>query len=273
MLDAFAYPVSALMKLWHDLLSLLLIPDSGAAWVGSILLLVLTIRLALVRSTWAQLRSARRMASLRPKLAALKAEHGADQASYLAAVRRLQKEEGVSAAGCLPLLAQLPVFLGLYHLLARFADLKSTGSNGVFGPDQVRSFAQAQLVDVPLAAALRSPADVLEALQPGLAAGTVLVVALPLLLVAAAATFVNALATARRQRATAPAADDPMAASLRAVTDAMVWAGPAGVLAGGLLFPVPLALILYWAINGTWTTAQTLLMNHRLDRTTASAGG
>lgn len=274
MLDAFAYPVSALMKLWHDLLSLLLVPDSGAAWVGSILLLVLTIRLTLVRSTWAQLRSARRMAGLRPKLAVLKAEYGADQAGYLAAVRRLQKEEGVSAAGCLPLLAQLPVFLGLYHLLAHFADPSSTGSNGVFGPDQVRSFAQAQLLDVPLAAALRSPADVLEALQPGLGAGTVLVVALPLLLVAAAATFVNALATARRQLATAPAAaDDPIAASLRRVTDTMVWAGPASVLAGGLLFPVPLALIFYWAVNGTWTTAQTLLINRRLDRTTASAGG
>lgn len=273
MLDAFAYPVSALMKLWHDLLSLLLDPDSGAAWVGSILLLVLTIRLLLIRSTWAQLRSARRMAALRPRLAALKAEHGSDQAGYLAAVRRLQKEEGVGAAGCLPLLAQLPVFLGLYHLLSRFADLTSSGSNGVFGPGQVHSFANSQLFQVPLAAALRSPAAVLETLQPGLTAGGVLVVVLPLLLVAAAATFGNALAAARRQRVTASAADDDvMVTTMRSVTNLMVWVGPAAVLVGGLLFPVPLALILYWAVNGAWTMVQTLLMNRRLDRSTATAG-
>ena len=274
MLDAFAYPVSALMQLWHDLLSLLIPPDSGAAWVGSLLLLVLTIRLLLVRSTWDQLRSARRMAVLRPRLAALKAQHGADQVRYLAEVRRLQKEEGVGAAGCLPLLVQLPVFAGLYHLLARFADPGTAGSNGVFGPEQVRSFAHAQLLDVPLAAALRSPAAVLESLQPGLSAGSVLFVVLPLLLVAAAATFLNALAAARRQRLTAPPADDePLAATMRSVTEAMVWVAPVGLLAGGLLFPVPLALILYWAVNGTWTTAQTLLMNRRLDRSEAAPAG
>src|SRR3990170_2553794 len=99
MLDAFAYPVSALMQLLHDLLSHLLVPDSGAAWVGSLLLLVATIRLLLLRPTWTAARSARRMAALRPRLAALKEEHGSDPTAYLAAVRRLQQEEGVGAAG------------------------------------------------------------------------------------------------------------------------------------------------------------------------------
>lgn len=107
-----------------------------------------------------------------------------------AEVRRLQKEEGVGAAGCLPLLVQLPVFLGLYHLLARFADPGTGGSNGVFGPDQVRSFAHAQ---------------------------------------------------------------QPLAATVRSVTEAMVCLAPAGVLAGGLLVPVPLALILHWAVNAPGT--------------------
>lgn len=266
MLDAFAYPVSALMQLWHTLLSALLPPDSGAAWIGSVLLLVVTIRLLLIRSTWHQLRSARRMAALRPMMSALKKKHGHDQAGYLAAVRQLHQEEQVGVAGCLPLVAQLPVFAGLYHLLARFAAADVASGNGVFTPEQVRSFAHATVFDVPLAAALRSPAAALEALQPGLSSGDVLVVVLPLLLLAATATFVNALVSARRQRLTAPDPDDPVATSLRTMTDAMVWLGPVGVLAGGLLFPVPLALILYWAVNGTWTTVQTLVMNRRLDR-------
>lgn len=271
MLDAFAYPVSALMQLLHDLLSHVLVPDSGAAWAGSLLLLVATIRLLLLRPSWTAARSARRMVALRPRLAALKEEHGSDPTAYLAAVRRLQREEGVGAAGVLPVLAQLPVFLGLYHLLARFADPGSAGTNGVFGPEQVSSFAHARLLDVPLAAAVRSPADVLQALQPGLSTGDVLVVVLPLLLVAAAATFVNSLVAARRQRAVPAATDDATATALRQVTDLMVWVAPAGLLAGGLLVPVPLALVLYWALNGTWTTVQTLLVNRSLDRS-AGAG-
>jgi YidC/Oxa1 family membrane protein insertase len=273
MLDAFAYPVSALMQLLHDLLSHLFVPDSGAAWVGSLLLLVATIRLLLLRPSWSAARSARRVAALRPRLAELKEEHGSDQTAYLAAVRRVQREEGVGAASVLPVLVQLPVFVGLYHLLARFADPGSTGTNGVFGPEQVSSFAHARLLDVPLAAAVRSPADVLQTLQAGLSTGDVLLVVLPLLLVAAAATFVNGLVAARRQRAIAPAADDAMATALRQVTDLMVWVAPAGLLAAGLLVPVPLALVLYWAVNGTWTTMQTLLVNRALDRAAEAATG
>jgi len=270
MLDAFAYPVSVLMQLLHTLLSYLLVPDSGAVWVGSLVLLVCTIRLLLLHSAWTAARSARRMAVLRPRLAALKAEHGSDPATYAAAVRRAQREEGVGAAGLLPVLAQLPVFLGLYHLLARFADSRSSGANGVFGPEQVSSFAHARLFDVPLAAAVTSPTAVLETLQQGLSTGDVLVVVLPLLLMAAAATFVNALVAVRRQRASAPAAEDVMATAMRQVGGAMVWVGPVGVLLGGLLFPVPLALFVYWAVNGTWTTVQMLVINRHLDRVDAA---
>lgn len=270
MLDAFAYPVSVLMQLLHTLLSPLLVPDSGAAWVASLVLLVCTIRLLLLHPAWTAARSARRMAALRPRLAALKKEHGSDPAAYAAAVRRVQREEGVGAAGLLPVLAQLPVFLGLYHLLARFADPRSLGGNGVFGPEQVSSFAHARLVDVPLAAAVASPSTVLDALQQGLSTGDVLVVVLPLLLVAAAATFANALIAVRRQRASAPATEDAMATAMRQVGGAMVWVGPAGVLVGGLLFPVPLALIVYWVVNGTWTTVQTQLINRHLDRVDAA---
>ena len=271
MLDAFAYPVSALMALWHDLLSTVLPPGSGAAWVGSILLLVGTIRLLLLRSSWTQLRTSRQLAALRPRLAALKEEHGQDQAAYLEAVRQLRRQEGVGAAGCLPLLAQVPVFLGLYHLLARFAAVDLPGSNGVFTADQVRSFAHATVFDVPLAAAVRSPATVLESLAPGLVTADVLVVALPLLLVAALATFGNGLLAARRQRATADDPDDPVALAMRRVTEVLVWVGPLGVLAGGLLYPVPVALLLYWAVNGTWTWVQTAVLHRCLDRSTGRA--
>lgn len=265
MLDAFAYPVSVLMQFCHRALGPLFAPDPGPAWVGSILLLVVLVRLILLAPAWAQLRAARRTAALRPRLAALRREHGADRAGYAAAARRLQQEEGVGAVGCLPVLVQVPVSLGLYHLLAGFTVADAVVGNGVFGPEEVQSVAHATLFGVPLAAAVRTPAAVLELLQAGLGVGDVLVVAVPLLLVAAAAALVSGWVAARRQPPVT-ADDDPLTTSLGSVTRMMTWLAPLSLLAGGLLFPVPLALLLYWATNGTWTTVQAVLLERRLDR-------
>ncbi len=269
MLDAFAYPVSVLMMVCHRLISLVVDPASGTAWVVSILLLVCTVRLLLVWPAWKQLVTARRTAALRPRLLALKKAHADNSTAYAAAARQLHRDEGVGALGCLPLLLQLPVFLGLYHLLAGFTSVAGTGSNGAFGPDQVHSFAHATVFGVPLSVAVRTPVDVLGALQPGLGLGGVLAVVAPVLVIAATATFVNAHVAARRQT-TSSNGGDPTAVLGAQVSRTMVWFAPLSVFVGGLLFPVPLALMLYWAINGTWTTVQTVLLNRRLDQRPAT---
>ncbi len=271
MLDVFSYPVSALMKTLHDLLGLVTDPTSGLAWAGSVVLLVATVRLLLLVPTWRQLQASHRMAALRPRLTALREQHGDDRAGYLAAARQLQSEEGVGLAGCLPVLLQLPVFLGLYHLLAGFT-VGGAGGNGVFGADEVDSFAHATVAGVPLSAAVRTPAVVLGQLAPGLDLAAVLAVAGPLLLVAAAAAFLGARHARARQALTAPAADDAVGAALRSVGGTMVWMAPAGVLVSGLVLPVPLALVLYWAVNGTWTTVQTWLLTRRLDGRAVGVG-
>jgi YidC/Oxa1 family membrane protein insertase len=265
MLDAFAYPVSALMLLWHHLLSLLSPSDSGVTWVATIVLLVCSVRLLLLRPGWNQLVAARRTALLKPQLQALKRRHGADQQAYVQAVRELHRSEGVGlASGVLPLLLQLPAILGLYHLLIDFTR-PGAGSNGLFGVDQVHSFASATMFGVPLSAAVRTSADVLAALRPGLTGVDVLWVLLPFLVVAAAATFVNGWRSLSRQPAPGPD-EGPLADSLRRTGRAMVWLGPIALLVGGIAFPLPLALAIYWAVNGTWTTVQTQLMTSRLDR-------
>lgn len=265
MLDAFAYPVSALMLLWHHLLTLFSPPDSGLTWVATIILLVCSVRLLLLRPAWNQLVAARRTALLQPQLQALKRRHGGDQQAYVQAVRQLHRDEGVGlASGVLPLLLQLPAILGLYHLLINFTR-SGAGSNGLFGVEQVLSFASATAFGVPLAAAVRTPAETLVALQPGLTGSDVLWVLLPCLLVAAVAAFVNGRRSLRRQPPAGPD-DGPLAESLRRTGRAMVWLSPFALLVGGIAFPLPLALAIYWAVNGTWTTVQTELMTSRLDR-------
>jgi YidC/Oxa1 family membrane protein insertase len=263
-LDAFAYPVSVLMTLLHDLISRWLAPDSGAAWVGSLVLLIVVVRLLLLAPAWKQLRSARRAARLQPQIRTLRRRHGNDHAAYLRAVRDLQRSEGAGvAASLLPLLLQLPVFLGLVHLLTAFT-APGGADDGLLGAGQVESFSHATVFGVPLSAAIRMPLPALSALQPGLTTMTVATVVLPLLLVAAAATFVNAWRSQRRQPA--PDVDDPMADSVRRLTSLMVWVSPVGLLLGGIVYPLPLAAAVYWAVSGTWTTIQTQLMTRRLDR-------
>ena len=169
------------------------------------------------------------------------------------------------AGGLLPALTQLPVLIGLYHLLASFTVLGGSGSNGLFGPGEVHSFASATVFGVPLSAAIRTPVSVLGALQPGLTTVSVVAVVLPLLVLAAVAAFANAW-HARRRQPVATTTDDLPADIMRRVTSSMVWLAPLGVLVGGVAFPLPVALALYWAVNGTWTTVQTVLMTRRLDR-------
>lgn len=271
MFDVFAYPVSVVMKLWHDLLSVPLDPASGLAWVGSIVLLVCTVRLLLLRPMWHQLVTARRTAALRPQLLELKKKHPDDRLAYANAARQIQKDAGVSAFGCLPMLLQLPVFMGLYHLLAGFTLTEVAVTNGIFAADQVESFAHATVFGVPLSAAIRTSSAVLQTMSGGLGVGQVLLVVVPLLIVAAGATFVNVLASSRRQAALPRTDDGPLDGVVTRMTRTMVWVAPISVVAGGLFFPVPLALIVYWAVNGTWTTVQTLLMNRRLDQMMAPA--
>lgn len=268
MFDALSYPVSLVMKVWHDLLGLAASPDSGLLWLGSIVLLVVTVRLILLRPAWKQMWSARRTAQIQPQMAELKRKHGSDQQAYLQAAQQLQRGEGISlASGCLPLLIQMPVFVGLYHLLADFTVTAGGGSNGVFNAAEVASFAHSTVLGVPLSAAIRTSAEALTALAPGLTTPHVVLVVLPLLIIAAVATFVNMWRTQRRQAPVPVDDSNPMAASMQQVSKMMLWLAPIGLVVCGLFFPIPLALVFYWAVNGTWSTVQTQIMTARLDRT------
>ena len=77
----------------------------------------------------------------------------------------------------------------------------------------------------------------------------------------AAAALLGARLARRLQAEQAPVAgDDPVSVAVRSTSGAMVWVAPVSVLVGGLVLPVPLALVLYGAVNGTWTTLQTWLL-------------
>ena len=93
----------------------------------SIIILTVIIRLILWPLTTAQLKSSKKMAELKPHLDRIKATHGSDKVRHQQEVSKLYKEHGVNpAAGCLPLILQIPVFIALYQVLLKFVSLDSS---------------------------------------------------------------------------------------------------------------------------------------------------
>lgn len=216
-----SYPVSALLWCWHALLGTVLGP--GAAWSLAVVLLVVTLRVLLLPLTLAQLRAGRRMAALQPEIARLREKH--DRQTFAVELQKLHREHGVNPlGGLLPALAQLPVFLGLFHVLHGFA---AGGRNYVFGPADVTSFNQARFLGAPLAGWIRMPATQLAAY--GVDRWQVAAVALLLAALAALATY---LTTSQAPRL------------LRHLF-------PAGAVLGAPFFPV--AVLLYWLTNNVCT--------------------
>ena len=92
----------------------------------AIVLLTVMVRLLLFPLTLKQTRSMQGMARLQPEVKKLQAEHGQDKQKLNAEMMELYRREKINpAAGCLPLLLQLPVFFGLYQVIR---GLTNTGS-------------------------------------------------------------------------------------------------------------------------------------------------
>jgi YidC/Oxa1 family membrane protein insertase len=79
-------------------------------------------RVILFPLTIAQTRSLQRMQALQPQLSALKTKHAKDRQKLNEETMALYKEAGVSpAAGCLPLLIQMPIMFALFGAISAAA--------------------------------------------------------------------------------------------------------------------------------------------------------
>lgn len=108
--------VKPLTRFFNWLLSALhvFIPNYGWA----IIVLTILVRLVTAPLTTKQMKSMERMRALSPKLQELKAKYGDDQQKQSEEMMKLYRNEGVNPlGGCLPMLLQLPVFIGLFYAL------------------------------------------------------------------------------------------------------------------------------------------------------------
>lgn len=105
--------LNVLMAVYHLFLA---IKVPGALGFSLILLTVI-IRLILHPLTIKQLKSTQKLAHIKPKLDELNKLHKEDKTRLQQEQLKLYQEAGINpASGCLPLLLQMPILIGLYNL-------------------------------------------------------------------------------------------------------------------------------------------------------------
>ena len=97
----------------------------GLPYAMAIIALTCCVRLMMTPITLKQASQARKMKEMQPKLAALQEKYGDDKEGLLKAQLQLQRDENFNMfAGCLPVLLQFPIFIGLYNALYQAIDLR-----------------------------------------------------------------------------------------------------------------------------------------------------
>jgi YidC/Oxa1 family membrane protein insertase len=106
----------------------------GLPWWAAIALLTIVVRSVLFPLTVKQVKSMRQMQELRPKLQEIQAKHKGDRQKLQEEQMKLYQETGVNpVGGCLPLLIQMPIFIGIFYIIREFG-----GTSGMIGvPDTV----------------------------------------------------------------------------------------------------------------------------------------
>jgi YidC/Oxa1 family membrane protein insertase len=261
-LDYFYYPVSAIMWLWYKAFASVLGATSFFAWSLSVVFLVFTLRAILYQPFVRQIRTTRQMQELQPQIKALQKKYGKDRQRMALEMQKLQREHGFNPIlGCLPMLAQIPVFLGLYHVLRCF-NRTTTGigqlgltpgqnraiGNYVFSAADVGHFLDANLFGAPLGASMVQGGSSLAAFAE-FSRPAVIAVGAPVMILAGIATYFNSRAAVARQ--SPEAAANPQTAMMNKLT---LYVFPLGVVVGGPF--LPLAIIFYWFSNNIWTFGQ-----------------
>ena len=261
MLNFIYYPVSFILWVWHKVFGAVLGADNGIAWALSVVFLVFTLRAILYKPFVSQVRSMRKMQEFQPEIAKLRKKYANDRQKQAEEMQRLQKDHGVNpVAGCLPVLVQVPVFIGLFQVLRNFTPLNGDGSvrteNYFFGQDEVNSFIRADFLGAKLG---NWPVQGEQVLQ---AAGTsltqMLVVMIPLMIAAGIFTHITARHSVARQ--TAAQGENPQTAIMNKL---MLYVFPIGVVVGAPF--LPLAVLLYWVSNNLWTLGQQYVVYKRID--------
>jgi YidC/Oxa1 family membrane protein insertase len=260
------YPVSFILWIWHKVFSAVFGDTGwggGIAWALAVVFLVFTLRAFLYKPFVSQVRSMRKMQEFQPEIAKLRKKYANDKQKQAAEMQRLQKEHGVNpVAGCLPILVQLPVFIGLFHVLRSFNPILVNGAprteNYFFDQAGVESFNNASLFGAKLGAWVTQGSEAL--IAQGTTMANMIIVMIPLMIAAGVFTHITARHSVARQVASGQGMDNPQTAIMQKL---MLYVFPIGVVVGAPF--LPLAILIYWVSNNLWTLGQQYVVYRRID--------
>lgn len=259
MFDAILHPFAwAISWLWvwiHDLLVLVgMSSGSGLAWVLSIVLLTILVRIAIIPLFLKQIRSSRAMQAIQPEMRKIQEKYKGkkDQVSrqkMMEETQALQRKHKVSPfASCLPMLVQMPVLFGMYRAIIAVSSIsagtytyrgEATDHLGPLTASVSEEIVNSTVFGVPLSHTLRESWD-----QPSIVA--VFIAAIVLMV---ALQFYSMRLSFQRNMP--DMGDNPMAQSQRS----MMYVMPLMFIISGAFFQM--GVVIYTVTASFWALGQS----------------
>jgi YidC/Oxa1 family membrane protein insertase len=243
--------ISWIMLQWHSVWDFIGVGElltTNWEWVLAIVFLVLTVRAALFPVFVKQIKSQRAMQALQPKIKALQEKHKGDRAGLQQAQMALMKEENANPLmGCLPLLIQGPIFIGVFHVLRHLKPTQPPQNRTLYGwtMQQFESASHAKLFGAPIAASIRSNnADLIAMHSTRI---NVVVVAAVLIAIMIVTTYL----TSRQMILKTGWATDPTQLMMQRL---MLYGIPVTLLVSGSIFPI--GSVIYYVTTNVFSLGQ-----------------
>lgn len=251
-LDWIYWAISWILLFWHSAWDRIGVPSrevlgTNWSWILAIIFLVVTVRVILFPVFVKQIKSQRAMQALQPKVKELQEKHKGDRETLQKEMMELYRAEKANPLmGCLPMFLQIPVFIGLFHILRRL-NPERTANTDLYGwtTDQFLDASRANLFTAPIAGKFGSTAEELAAM--GANGTTVKVIAGILVLIMIVTTYL----TSRQMILKTGWAEDPQQKMIQRL---MLYGIPASLLISGAIFPI--GVIIYWVVNNLVTLGQ-----------------
>lgn len=233
----------------------------------AIMILTLLVSLLLFPLTLKQTRSMKAMQEIQPEMKALQKEYKDDREELNKQMMALYQERGVNpAAGCLPLILQMPIWFALYRVFRvkpSEADPTVLDPSDIIPPDS--NLADALLKDDSSISflsldMLQSPS---QAMSDGLSAG---IPAIILVLVIVGTSYYQVYQTTRRNK-NSNQPENKQAQQMQMITKIMP------LFMGFISWTFPMGLGLYFAVSNGFRVAQQAVIFHLDDDDDDKDGG
>jgi YidC/Oxa1 family membrane protein insertase len=232
------YAISAVLVGWHDLFGAIFGPESGIAWVLSIIGLTLVIRAALIPLFVKQIKSSRNMQLIQPKVKELQKKYGHDRERLAQETMKLYKDSGTNPfASCLPIILQMPIFLALFRLIDK-AVKQPENPKGFMTVTLNEQFRDATFLGAKISDTFLSTDDI-----------SVRVLAAALVIAMTATTFLT-----QRQLMSKNMPADALSGPYAQQQKLLLYVLPLVFAVGGIAFPI--GVLFYWTTSNLWTMGQ-----------------